>query len=151
MINNYTITTWDDAVYTLDNVNAEKLIDAWTEADKPFPVDIGGAAFSSSSIKSITPNHVTEADLPKANDKLKQLQAGKRCRGQYSIQAEINKAAKELGGKDWAKLIQNKAWREKIRNQLRTTPADWCDYKAGECACESDFLSYKARHDRALA
>lgn len=90
-----------------------------------------------------------------SNDLWDRLQAKKRCRGQYSIQKEINHMAKKLSGRasednpdgvHWNVLIRDKDWREMMRQKLLEEGGKWCDYKSGACACEADYLSAKARH-----
>lgn len=81
----------------------------------------------------------------------RQIEAKNRCRGQYSIQLEINNIAK-AEGKGWGKLITDKRWREKTRQKLLKTGTDqWCDYKSGECACEDSYLSTRAMFDRKIS
>jgi phage-related protein len=58
-----------------------------------------------------------------------------KCQGQYSIQAEINRIIKD-SSPDWAKKIQDLKYREAVRQKLRKTNTDWCDYKSKTCACE---------------
>ena len=83
------------------------------------------------------------------DENTKRMEAAKRCRGQYSIQNEINKIAKGEGA-TWGKLIQDKKWREETRQKLLQTQAEWCDYKTSSCACEKDFLSTAAKFDRSI-
>lgn len=136
MTRKYSIKTYDDLEYLIDEKNALALIEAWTNSDKSFPVNLNGTAISSQSIKSITPGALTEADLDRVPTK-RQLASGKICQGQYSIQREINNIAKDEGGTKWAKLIRDKQWREETRNKLRQTGEMWCDYRAKECACDA--------------
>ncbi len=65
----------------------------------------------------------------------KQLQASKPCRGQFSIQKEINDLAKKYP--DWAKRINDKNWREAAYQKLLTTDKQWCDYKTNTCSCNN--------------
>lgn len=70
-----------------------------------------------------------------------QLEAGNRCRGQYSIQNAINKIAMGQGSK-WGKLIGNKKWRAEQYKQLLALPdRKWCDYKTGTCNCDAEFVA----------
>jgi len=150
----YIVKTFDNREYNIDSEDAMKLIEAWKDAERPFPVDLGGEAINSASIKTIEPRAVSELDTPelfrRQDEATKRLEAGTRCRGQYSIQKEINDIARQEGGRKWAKLIRDNKWREKTRLKLGETPAYWCDYRAGECACEADYISYKATFDRSL-
>lgn len=77
--------------------------------------------------------HVTDL-WPKA--KVYNVGTGKFCQGQHSIQSEINNIAREEGGRDWAKLITNKDWREATRKKLWELKDDWCDNSEGVCNCE---------------
>jgi hypothetical protein len=137
-VTSYIIETWDDKQYTVDDRNGLALMEAWTDSDKAFPVQLGNEAISSSAIKAITPQRLTMADMPQNRDyKPNALPSGKICRAQYSIQKEINNIAKDEGGpKGWAKLVTDKHWREETRQKLRQPGVMWCDYKAGECACD---------------
>jgi hypothetical protein len=84
-------------------------------------------------------------------------EAMRRCRGQYSIQWEIALIAHSESGKvsdinpkglKWQKLITDKRWKETVRQKLRAQqPTGWCDWKAGECACEPGYMSAFPRHD----
>lgn len=59
-----------------------------------------------------------------------------KCYGKYSIQQQINSIIQNDYPKDWAKLIQDTAFREELRQQLReATSEGWCDYREKECAC----------------
>lgn len=60
--------------------------------------------------------------------------AAKDCTGTMSIQQEINNIAKSLGD-EWPKLITDTKWREEIRQQLRKSTTEWCDYRAKTCVC----------------
>ncbi len=113
---------------TLDNLKGEKLKELWfNENKRNLPVEIEGNAYLICDIKSIIKIPYYE----NYNDN--QIEDNK-CRGQYSIQNEINHIAKEH--KDWAKKIQNKKWREDTRQFLWTLSQEWCDFKKGVCNCE---------------
>lgn len=116
-------------------------------------VHIGRSSVSRSLIAGIFEGGLTQADVP--NFEQREIDAGKRCRGQYSIQLEINNIAHTEGGAvsdlnpkgvKWSKLIKDKAWREMVRQQLRATGQQWCDYRADECACEPGYKSGEPRH-----
>jgi hypothetical protein len=68
------------------------------------------------------------------------------CRGQYSVQREVNRIARDEGGREWGKLIQGQIWRDTIRQQLLQTGGGWCDYKTGKCACEIDYAPRPGQH-----
>ena len=144
---NYTIATYDERTFTIDEKNGLALIDKWTNAPKAFPVNLGSEAISSGLIKSITPNQLPEADRPTSwLDDAKAIAAGKQCRGQYSIQLEINRIARHEYPNEWATKIQDKAWREEIRRTLLATTDQWCDHKTGTCSCDPNFKSTFKRH-----
>lgn len=144
----YAVTTFDNNEYSIDEEDAKDLIEAWKGSERSFPVDLGSATISSGSIKSITPRRVTEADVPpQIIEGQKRVEAGTRCRGQYSIQNEINKIAKASDA-DWGKKIKSKEWRAKVRERLLETEADWCDYKTGTCHCEPEFISSHSTFSR---
>lgn len=67
------------------------------------------------------------------------------CRGQYSIQLEIMRIAKDVSSKKssdnpdaktWPMLLKDKQWKEQVSRELRQGTGDWCDYKSGDCACD---------------
>jgi hypothetical protein len=134
----YIITTFDDKQHQVDNEFGTDLIEAWMNSDKSFPVDLGHEAINSSTIKSINPMRVTEAELPRPirETHYPKLSSGKTCTAQKSIQHKLNNIAQTEGGKDWAKLIKDTKWREKTRLKLWESSEDWCDYRVGTCACE---------------
>jgi len=112
----------------------EKIKDLWFDGKKDTPIDIDGDAYLVGDIKAIfqIPNPITYA--PNFDSPV--LPSGSVCKGQYSIQKDINQIIKDEG-QGWAKNIQDKTYRDKIRLQLRTLPGvKWCDHYAGECACE---------------
>ncbi len=107
--------------------------------------------------RAILRGGTTEADLPPdIAEAEKLLEAKDRCRGQYSIHWQIAMIAHDVSGeksdanpegKKWPKLVRDKAWKEMTRQRLRTMQQEgWCDYKAGECACDSEYLSDGPRH-----
>ncbi len=105
---------------------------------------IGGAEFitidkemySRSSIDKV----VEGGELPKppswADEARQMIDGGQRCVGKYSIQREVNNRIREDNPNDWARLVQDKAHREQVRQEvLAEVPEGWCDYKAGKCNC----------------
>jgi hypothetical protein len=144
----YTITIRGGETYSLDDTDGFDLKVKWLEAKKPFPIELDDDTLMSSQIVKITKNRATEADAIQIPDfDAPVLLQGNRCRGQYSIQREINRIAKDEGGRDWAKLVKDKSWRANTRKTLRGTGALWCDYIAGECACDHDFKPVYGRHN----
>ena len=67
-------------------------------------IKINGQTIRKSRIVEIRTNTLTSSDISDFNNL--SIEKGNKCRGQYSIQNEINHIAKEH--KDWAKKIQNK-------------------------------------------
>lgn len=61
-----------------------------------------------------------------------------KCHGQFSIQHEINNIIKNEYPGDWTKRIRSEQFREAVRAKLRQTNITWCDFRAGECACENE-------------
>lgn len=79
----YTITTWSGNYYQMDDVNALKLLEKWTSSDKGFPVNLGEEGLSSSDIRLIKKNKVTEADLPKVDRSRRLKQDNRTDQEQY--------------------------------------------------------------------
>lgn len=140
----YTVTVRGGAVYTLNEANGSSLQSAIELAKKPFPVRIEDDMVLSSQIVSITKNKKTQLDLP--DEPALAERAYTRCRGQYSIQCEINNIAKSEHPHDWSKYIKDDEWRDQIRARLLESTYEWCDYKPGKCICEAGYLSSKSRH-----
>lgn len=119
----------------LDDDNAQSLMRRLADATKPFMVVLGEDMVSSTEIKSLSKNVVTEADVPKAwANENRQLIAGKVCKAEYSIQKEINRIA--MGQKDWPKKIKSEKWREAVRKKLWESTKEWCDYREQICSCD---------------
>jgi hypothetical protein len=113
----YTITLRNKQVYTLSDQKAESLKELWATSKQSFVMELNGDTYKSSEIVSITKNKPTEADIPNFDNP--PLPQGKMCRGEYSIQKEINNIARHDHPNDWPKYIKNKHWREQMRLQLR--------------------------------
>lgn len=79
-----------------------------------------------------------------------------KCRGQYSINAEIIQVAKRVGmpkgkglkveaspenpnGYFWPKLLRDSEWRAMIRDMLWEQSDQWCDYRKDICKCEDSY------------
>lgn len=132
----YTIKLRDGDTATLDDNNAESLMQALSESKGTIMVELGDNMVRSSQILSISKDHFTEADRNRDTRPAPQLIGGKECHGQFSIQREINNIIKDEG-RGWAVKIKNLHYREGIRKKLlKTTDVEWCDYKADLCACE---------------
>lgn len=58
------------------------------------------------------------------------------CVGSKSIQAEINRLARQYP--DWPKKITSPQWREQVRKKLLKADPKWCDYRAGTCECNKE-------------
>lgn len=140
----YTVTLRGGDKYPLDESDGFDLKVKWLGAKKPFACELGEDTIMSGQITKITRNKVTQADIPNFTQAV--LGEGNRCKAQYSIQLEINRLAKSEGHK-WAKLIADKSWREETRQKLRETGAQWCDYRAGECACDGIYQPAAGRHN----
>lgn len=79
-----------------------------------------------------------------------------RCKAQYSIQAEINRIAKDVSGRKsadnpegklWMKLIGDKKWRAMIYDKLRESGVKFCDDRRQECACDDAYEPAPGRHN----
>ncbi len=156
---NFKIILRDGNSYSLGEKIGWELRDKWEQAKRPFPVRIDDDTILSSQIVSIKRETLTEADYNAPTiDEQKRLEAKDRCRGQYSIQNEINHYALRLGSKvsefnpggvKWSKLIQDLDWRDMIRELLLKKPDRiWCDYKTNTCNCDAEWLSHKQRHHK---
>lgn len=133
------------AAITLPNDRGEKIKAIWMGAEPSHKIEVDNDIFLASDIKRITWVPDPMPVLPSQQ----QLPSGKpKCKAQYSIQLEIMRMAKDLSGKDnaqnpggrtWAKLLQDKKWKEQLRLELRAQPGVlWCDGKAGDCACDPE-------------
>lgn len=123
----------DDLVVSTER--GEKLKVLVFDGKKDTPVDIDGDMYLIGSIKSIVQ---VPDPAPKIYEPTRLIDDRKpRCRGTNSIQLEINNIIK-ADGRDWAKRINDKIYREQIRRQLVAQQPDvvWCDYKADTCACK---------------
>lgn len=106
-------------------------VEKMVEQGKEF-IKIGTTLIKRSQIAQITPGGIVNADIFEKPA----LPAGPKCRGQFSIQNEINKMIKSDYPRDWAKRIRDKKFREELRQSLRQQAGVlWCDYKTEECAC----------------
>ncbi len=127
----YSIKLRDNSVYTLEDIDGESLKNALITSNKPFMVELNNDTVLSSQIISIKKNAVSEPEI----NTYDQLPIGKKCRGQYSIQNEINNIARAENDK-WQELIINKNWRDEVRLKLWSLNDEWCDYGKGTCFCE---------------
>ncbi len=127
----YTVKLRDGAIYSLTDTDAQSLKNTLANSKTSFMAELGNDTILSSQIVSIKKNSVTEPDL----DNYPELPSGGICRGQYSIQREINNIA-QAEGKHWPTLIIDKRWRESVRDNLWTLNNEWCDYIKGTCFCE---------------
>lgn len=139
----YTVMLKDKTVYPLDEADGFDLKLKWLEAKKPFTLELGDDVISSTEIKRISRNKLTQADVPNFHQVA--LPTGRNCKAQYSIQKEINEIAQNEAGQTtdnnphaWPlfKLISNKRWRLEMYEKLLETGAVWCDDRAKTCACD---------------
>ena len=152
----YIVKLRDGTSYKLSDEDGTSLREHWESAKHPFPAELGEGTVLSTQIISIMREQKTEADwVPTNIDESRWVEASNRCRGEYSIQSEINNIARFEGGKvselnprglKWQKLIKSTKWREMVRLRLRTQGQRWCDYRANECSCEAEYLSTRQRH-----
>jgi hypothetical protein len=124
----------------------DKLKEIWFDMNRQDDhIDIDGNAYVVKDIKGF---RRTADPIPAKPRDYSQtaLTSGRICRGKYSIQKEILRIAREVGGKTsdqnpegtrWTLLIQDLDWKEMIRHQLREQSGVlWCDHRAGDCACD---------------
>lgn len=117
---------------TVSDDRGKKVKDLWFGGQKNTPIDIDGNAYLVGDIKRI--EHVADPQPSRLA-----LPEPDKCKGQFSIQREINNLIKDQYPKDWAKRIQSTKFREEIRKKLREQPGVlWCDYKANECVCDKE-------------
>jgi hypothetical protein len=95
-------------------------------------VKINGNMVKKTAISSVMKGSFYDSDI--ADYSKPAIPSGKVCRGEFSIQNEINNIAK-ASGQGWAKRVMDKTWREKTRLKLRASTEEWCDAKAGTCHC----------------
>jgi hypothetical protein len=133
----YRVTFRDRTTALLENSKGEQLKKYLLSNRPPVNIEINGELYRASEIISVKKAVATEDNIPVADWNTLRLPTGKKCHGQYSVQNEINKIAKNTYGKvHWSKLIHDKKWRESIYQELLKTPDKWCDYKKGTCYCE---------------
>jgi hypothetical protein len=129
----------------VDNAKGSKLWELWfSNKHKDMPVDAGGGVgFLIGDIKGM--ERKADVDLKTVALPATSVPGSPRCKGQYSIQLEIMRIARDVSGRKsqdnpqglkWTKLLQDQTWKEETRAVLRATGAQWCDAKVGECACD---------------
>ncbi len=131
----YQITFKDRTSVIVSTSRGDKVKELWFNDKKDTPIDIDGNAYLIGSISKVE----SVADSTAHNswaDEDHQLPAIKQCSSEFSIQNEINKIIRFEHPNQWAKLIQDTKYRDKLRIKLRRTSAVWCDDRVGECACE---------------
>lgn len=129
------IRTHDEPII-VDEARGTYLKDTLLNPVRPQFLEIDGNLYRLSEIVSIEQFKPIQFPQPVQEELTGISNHRDMCKGKYSIQKEINRITKEEHPTEWAKLIQDKKWRESIRQKLRETPAQWCDYKAHECACK---------------
>jgi hypothetical protein len=138
----YTIRLFDKTEIVVSNAQAMALNKSLASGSDGF-VTVNGSTIKKSAIASVTPGGQTQADQPGPAFG-GTIAVGLQCRGQYSIQREINRIASDRP--DWSKLIRDLSWREKTRTELLRASNDWCDYKTGACRCGPTYRSTEAKH-----
>lgn len=141
----YKVSFRDKTSTTITTEDGDNLKLLLLAKNHPPNIEINGELYRASEIISVKQAVSTQDIIPEdIIDPNKRLAAKSRCRGQYSIQHEINKIAHS--NDNWGKLVRDKKWREDIRSKLLEQTDQWCDSRTGSCACEEDFLSAKKRH-----
>lgn len=128
----------DKTEVSLTQEQGEKLQQVMMSAKPPTVLDVDGKVTRFSEILSVEKDYDYREPIlqqPTTWAETLQLVGGKHCRGQKSIQNEINNIAKSEGD-GWQQRIQDKEWREATRLELRKLKDDWCDYKEDQCSCE---------------
>lgn len=140
----YTVILKDGSKHSLDDANGFDLRAQWLDASKPFKLELGDDAIESTQIRRISRDRLTQADLPST---ARQLPAGNKCRGRYSIQKKINEIAQRISGKEsvinpnadvWQTLVSDLQWREMMRSIIwedSKPDTKWCDHKKNICSC----------------
>lgn len=133
----YKITFRDKTSTTVDTSKGEKLKELMLSTRPPENIEINGELYRRTEIISVKKAIGGHDNIP--NFDRPALGSGDKCKGQFSIQREINNMIKDQYPKDWAKRIGNTKFREEIRKKLRQQPGVlWCDHRANECACDKD-------------
>lgn len=108
-------------------------------------LEINGELYRSNQITSIKhaadPRPVADESHQIAGPAPRPGEAGSGCRGERSIQNEINQIIKAEYPGSWAKRIGRPKVREAIRQKLREKDPNWCDSKAGTCVCNNAQLT----------
>lgn len=129
----YTVTLKDGKTYGLDDEEGASLKDHWLNAAKPFTIELGDDAMSSTEIKRISKNPVAASSMFPVAGADRMLAAGNECRGTRSINLEVIRMANQEKN---PKLLKDTAWRKRAKDYvLATQPGTWCDQEAGTCAC----------------
>lgn len=132
----YTVKFRDKTEIILSTERGEKLKAVLTQPKPPTMVEIEDKLTRVSEILSVEKAYEIAVHQPANWGEVLELTGAKRCRGQHSIQNEVNRIAQDEGD-GWQQRIQNKEWREATRLALRESNSEgWCDYKEEECACE---------------
>lgn len=131
----------DKTEYSITENEAEKITEMLTQ--KLDWIKLGAEMISRTMVAGIFEDHSPPMKIPDFDLPLLEEEAKGRCRGQYSIQLEVNNIAQIFD--NWGELIGNKGWRQQTRDTLRETTDVWCDFKTGDCHCEDDYLSAKNR------
>ncbi len=135
----YLVKFRDKTEEQITEEQADKLKAAMMSSKPPTHGTVGDRYTRISEIVTILPDYdykEPREESPKDWQAVRELIGGKACRGQHSIQNEINQIAKGEGD-GWQQRIQDTEWREATRLSLREANAEgWCDAKADECACK---------------
>lgn len=142
----YKITFRDRTTLIVPTEVGDKLKNAMMSDESPETITLAGDVFRTSQIVS-----VVKSNLPTAQDQDLKRPALSSA-PQYncvlagtSIQVAIHRAIKKQFPSDWAKRVQDKKYRDKVRQQIRMANPNkaWCDMtkEPNEHAC----LDYKPK------
>ena len=126
------VTLFDGTEFFINQRQTDMLKESINKSTEGF-ITVEGKTVKKNAISSIIPGGITELDRIFGLDR--QVSSGKVCRGEKSIQREINNVIKQTYPNDWAKKIASKKGREAIRLKLLTKNAEWCDAKERTCHC----------------
>lgn len=127
---------------TIADERGKKVIDS-IEGGAEF-LSIGDELYSRKSIDKVIAGGMAAADPHAWAHEAAKALADRSCHAKHSIQLAINNLALQYSGKaselnpegaSWQQLISDADWREMMRTMLHETAQQWCDDKAGSCAC----------------
>jgi hypothetical protein len=125
----YKIKMRDNSEIIVPDEAGRALEEHWLGLTKPEPIEIGGNAYMSSEMRSITKSNISSNE-PNS----KQISGPKYNCAPYSIQRHIMQVAVR---RNEVKKLKDESYREKIRLTLceKYPNKKWCDHREAEHAC----------------